>query len=175
LPTSTLTEKVSPNSAHPRDILLSTQPDLSNDWNQLYQSRLTSLAGAVSHILSGMTVGSGHFAGEPSALLEALETRKDHIQGVKLYHMNGVNPPHTPTSTNRDGKARFATTQSSLGLKPARPCKKAAQTMSPASSPRYRAYSANVLFPLMLVSCNYPAPMRTATVLTASLAIMHKP
>ena len=39
-----------------------------------------------------MTVGSGHFAGEPSALLEALETRKDHIKDVKLYHMNGVNP-----------------------------------------------------------------------------------
>jgi 4-hydroxybutyrate CoA-transferase len=89
---STLTEKASPNSAHPRDILLSTQHDLSNDWKQLYQSRLTSLADAVSQILSGMTVGSGHFAGEPSALLEALGTRKDHIKGVKLYHMNGVNP-----------------------------------------------------------------------------------
>jgi len=71
---------------------LSMHSDLSQNWKQLYQSRLTTLEGAVAHIHSGMTVGSGHFAGEPSALLQALETRKDHIEGVKLYHMNGVNP-----------------------------------------------------------------------------------
>ncbi len=89
--TSTLIEEVSPSSPHTENKLLSTQSDLSNNWKQLYQSRLTSLSDAVGHILSGMTVGSGHFAGEPSALLEALETRKDHIKDVKLYHMNGVN------------------------------------------------------------------------------------
>ena len=71
---------------------MSMHSDLSQNWKQLYQSRLTTLEGAVAHIHSGMTVGSGHFAGEPSALLQALETRKDHIEGVKLYHMNGVNP-----------------------------------------------------------------------------------
>jgi len=71
---------------------LSAQPDLSQDWKQQYQSRLATLESALGHIRSGMVIGSGHFAGEPSALLAALGSRKADLQDVKIYNMNGVTP-----------------------------------------------------------------------------------
>lgn len=71
---------------------MSAQPDLSQDWKQQYQSRLATLESALGHIRSGMVIGSGHFAGEPSALLAALGSRKADLQDVKIYNMNGVTP-----------------------------------------------------------------------------------
>ncbi|MCB9495381.1 MAG: acetyl-CoA hydrolase/transferase family protein [Fibrobacteria bacterium] len=69
---------------------MSATPDLGKDWKTILAERTVSLEEAVGRIRSGMVVGSGHFAGEPAALLEALCRRKDDLHDVKMYHMNGV-------------------------------------------------------------------------------------
>jgi 4-hydroxybutyrate CoA-transferase len=61
-----------------------------DDWRETYESRRTTASSAVTRIQSGMTVGSGHFAGEPVALLRALCAQKERLRDVTLVHMNGV-------------------------------------------------------------------------------------
>lgn len=57
------------------------------DWKTLYQSRLTTLAEAVTHIKSGDRVVVGHACGEPSLLLDAMVANAAQYRDVEIVHM----------------------------------------------------------------------------------------
>jgi 4-hydroxybutyrate CoA-transferase len=73
-----------------------------SDWKEQYASKKCTADQAAALIQNGMTVASGHAAGEPAALLRALCAQKERLQGIKLYHMNGMTPD-TYAYTNEEG------------------------------------------------------------------------
>lgn len=56
-------------------------------WNDIYQSRLSSVEDALKHIPNHSRVVTGHAAGEPSWLLTKLAEHKDWFHDVEICHM----------------------------------------------------------------------------------------
>ncbi|GAA0713705.1 acetyl-CoA hydrolase/transferase family protein [Paraclostridium ghonii] len=62
------------------------------DWKTLYKEKLISAGGAAQKIKSGSRIVTGHAAGEPQKVIEAMVNESERYSNVEIVHMIGMGP-----------------------------------------------------------------------------------